>query len=209
MSLFIVFEGGEGCGKSTQARALYKHILRSGIPATSTHEPGGTPLGKEMRRYLKQAGKGQISPLAELFLFAASRAQLVAEMIRPSLERGMIVICDRYTDSTIAYQGYGRGLDLNSIQAINAIATQGLKPALTILLDVTVQSGLARKKPARPDRFESEETAFHQRVREGYLKIAGAEPERWLVVDAKLPRKEIERLVWERVEQLLHKRGLV
>ena len=207
MSLFIVFEGAEGCGKSTQARALHKHILRSGSPVTLTHEPGGTPLGKEMRHLLKRASEVHISPLAELFLFAASRAQLVKEMISPSLERGTIVICDRYTDSTIAYQGYGRGLDFNSIQAMNTIATQGLKPDLTILLDIPVQSGLARKKTAKQDRFENEEIAFHERVRKGYLEMAAAAPQCWLVVDAALPKKEVERIIWERVEQLLHEKG--
>jgi dTMP kinase len=205
--LFIVFEGAEGCGKSTQARALYKHVLRSGISVTLTHEPGGTPLGKKMRHFLKRAREVHISPLAELFLFAASRAQLVTERIRPSLEKGTIVICDRYTHSTIAYQGYGRGLDFNSIQAMNTIATQGLKPDLTILLDISVQSGLARKKTAKQDRFENEEIAFHERVRKGYLEMAAADPQCWLVVDAALPKKEVERIIWERVEQLLHEKG--
>jgi dTMP kinase len=132
-------------------------------------------------------------------------AQLVSDVIRPSLERGMVVICDRYAASTIAYQGYGRGLDLNSIQAINNIATQGLKPDLTILLDIPVQLGLTRKKNTRPDRFESEDIAFHQRVRDGYLKIAAAAPERWLVVDATLPKKEVKRIIWTRVAPLLRK----
>ena len=138
MSLFIVFEGGEGCGKSTQARVLHKHVLSLSIPVVLTHEPGGTPLGEEVRRRLKRVREERILPLGELLLFAASRAQLVSHVIRPSLERGMVVICDRYAASTIAYQGYGRGLDLNSIQTINNIATQGLKPDLTILLDIPV-----------------------------------------------------------------------
>ena len=203
MALFVTFEGGEGCGKSTQARALHKRVSESGIPVLLSHEPGGTSLGKEARRYLKQTGKSEISPLAELFLFAASRAQLVAEVIRPSLARGVMVICDRYADSTVAYQGYGRGLDLDVIQAVNTTATQGLLPDLVILLDLPVEMGLARKRSARQDRFEREEAAFHHRVREGYLKMAAADPQRWLVVDATLPKKKVEQIIWERVKGLL------
>jgi len=168
-----------------------------------SHEPGGTSLGKETRRCLKQTREAEVSPLAELFLFAASRAQLVAEVIRPSLGRGAMVICDRYTDSTVAYQGYGRGLDLDAIQAVNAMVTQGLLPDLVILLDLPVEIGLARKSSARQDRFEREELAFHQRVREGYLKMAAAHSQRWLVVDATLPKKEVEQIIWERVKRLL------
>ena len=203
MALFVTFEGGEGCGKSTQARALHKRVSESGIPVILSHEPGGTPLGKEARRYLKQTGKSEISPLAELFLFAASRAQLVAEVIRPSLARGVMVICDRYADSTVAYQGYGRGLDLDVIQAVNTTATQGLLPDLVILLDLPVEIGLARKRSAREDRFEREEAAFHHRVRKGYLKMAAADRQRWLVVDATLPKKRVEQIIWERVGRLL------
>jgi len=168
-----------------------------------SHEPGGTSLGKKARRYLKQTRKSEISPLAELFLFAASRAQLVAEVIRPSLARGVMVICDRYADSTVAYQGYGRGLDLDVIQAVNTTATQGLLPALVILLDLPVEIGLARKGSGREDRFEREEAAFHHRVRAGYLKMAAAAPQRWLVVDATLPKRRVEQIIWERVKDLL------
>ena len=203
MALFITFEGGEGCGKSTQSRALYKRVLKLGIPAVLTQEPGGTSLGKEARRWLKQTGETEISPLAELFLFAASRAQLVTKIIQPSLKSGTMVICDRYTESTMAYQGYGRELDLHSIQAVNTLATQGVLPDLVILLDIPVEIGLARKGLARQDRFEREETTFHHRVREGYLKMSASDPQRWLVIDATLPKKEVERLIWERVEGML------
>ena len=203
MALFIAFEGGEGCGKSTQAGALYERVLQSGIPAVLCHEPGSTSLGKELRRYLKQTGQPEISPLTELFLFAASRAQLVAEVIRPNLGSGTIVICDRYTGSTVAYQGYGRGLDLDVIQTVNTIVTQGLSPDLVILLDIPVEIGLARKRSAKEDRFESEELTFHQQVREGYLRMAAADPGRWLVVDATLPREKVEQVIWEKVKSLL------
>jgi len=199
MSIFITFEGGEGSGKSTQARTLHRRLSRSDIPALLTHEPGGTPLGREIRRWLK--GKGESNPQTELLLFNASRAQLVAEVIRPALKSGTVVICDRFYHSTIAYQGYGRGLPLDLIEAANNIATQGLEPDLTILLDIDVAQGLARKKMR--DRFEREELAFHQRVRQGYLEMAKKDPQRWLVIDGSLPKKEIERLIEERVRQVL------
>ena len=168
-----------------------------------THEPGGTPLGNRMRDWLK-LGRGIALP-TELFLLATSRAQLVAEVIRPSLEQGAVVICDRYTDSTAAYQGYGRGYDLGVIETINAIATQGLRPDFVILLDIPVEQGLARKRSLKRDRFEQEEIAFHQRVREGYLKMAADDPQRCLVIDATQPQKRVESIVWEKVNELLHK----
>jgi dTMP kinase len=199
MSIFITFEGGEGSGKSTQARTLHRRLSSMGIPALLTHEPGGTPLGREIRRWLK--GKEESNPQTELLLFNASRAQLVAEVIRPALKSGTVVICDRFYHSTIAYQGYGRGLPLDLIEAANNIATQGLEPDLTILLDIDVAQGLARKKMR--DRFEREELAFHQRVRQGYLEMAKKDPPRWLVLDGSLPKKEIERLIEERVGQVL------
>ena len=207
MSLFITFEGGEGCGKSTQAKALYRRLLNLSIPALLTHEPGGTPLGNQLRRWLKggvgkgKNEKGEIDPQTELLLFNASRAHLVSQVIRPSLEKGTVVICDRFADSTTVYQGYGRGLDFALIEAANNIATQGLRPDLIVLLDIPVDQGLARKRLG--DRFEREGLAFHQRVRQGYLEMAKKDPERWLVVDGSLPKKEIERLIWEKVEPLL------
>ncbi len=207
MSPFITFEGGEGSGKSTQARALYRRLLSMGIPAVLTHEPGGTPLGHEIRRWLKGTGgkgKGEsekVDPPTELLLFNASRAQLVSQVIRPALKGGTVVICDRFANSTIAYQGYGRGFPLDLIEAANNIATQGLKPDLIVLLDLPVEQGLSRKKLR--DRFEREELGFHQRVRQGYLEMAKKDPQRWLVIDGSLPKKETERLIWERVEPLL------
>lgn len=206
MALFITFEGGEGCGKSTQTRLLYKRMLKLGLSVLLTMEPGGTSLGNKARRWLKQPrppGETEFSPLAELFLFAASRAQLVSKVIDPGLKSYKTVICDRYTDSTLAYQGYGRGLDLSSIQIVNNIATQGLIPDLIILLDIPVDIGLARKGILKHDRFEREENTFHHRVRQGYLEISKADPQRWLVVDAMLSKKEIERIIWGRVEKLL------
>ncbi len=203
MALFITFEGGEGSGKSAQARALYKRLSQSAISALLTHEPGGTPFGNKIGRWLKWTKDTNISPLTELLLFNASRAQLVGEVIRPNLEKGKFVICDRYADSTTAYQSYGRGLDLEMVEAINNTATQGLKPDLTVLLDIPVEEGLARKRVKKQDRFEQEDIAFHQRVRDGFLKLAADEPQRWLVIDATQSKEEIEEIIWQRVSQLL------
>lgn len=205
MALFIVFEGGEGCGKSTQTRALYRHLSRDGFPSVLTREPGGTRLGERVRRHLKQTGETRISPLAELFLIAAARAQLVSETIRPELENGKTVICDRFTPSTLAYQGYGRGLDTDAIREVNDIATDGMSPDLVVLLDIPIEDGLGRKKSKERDRFESESLAFHARVRRGYLDLAQADPGRWMVVDGRRPRKVVERMIWERVSVLLQR----
>ena len=208
MALFITFEGGEGCGKSVQAKILYRKLSQLAIAALLTHEPGGTPFGKRMGRWLKWAKDSNIQPLTELLLFNASRAQLVTKVIQPSLASGIVVICDRYADSTTAYQSYGRGLDLEIVKTINNVATQGLKPNLTVLLDMPAETGLARKRGKRQDRFEQEEIAFHQRVREGYLKLAANEPQRWLVIDATQSKGKIAQIIWQRISQLLsHSKG--
>ena len=203
MSLFITFEGVEGSGKSVQTRALYRRLLKLAIPVLLVREPGGTPLGKKLGRWLKWTEDKDISPLTELLLFNASRAQLVSEIIRPNLESGITVICDRYADSTTVYQGYGRGLDLAMVKTINNVAAQELKPDLTVLLDVSVEAGLYRKRNRRYDRFEQEEVAFHQRVREGYLKLAANNPERWLVINGAQSKGKIAQIIWQRVNQLL------
>jgi dTMP kinase len=203
LSLFITFEGGEGCGKSLQTRALYRNLDRLAIPAVLVYEPGGTTLGERVRHILKQACEIPISPLSELLLFNASRSQLVNEVISPALQQGKIVICDRFSDSSIAYQSYGRGLDLNLVREINQIASQGLKPDLTFLLDVPPEVGLSRKKPAADDRFEKETLSFHRFVREGFLKLAAAEPQRWVVIDSTLSKNQIAGIIWEKTSRLL------
>ena len=173
-----------------------------------THEPGGTALGNEIRKLLKrkpcpERSEGTpISPQAELLLFNASRAQLITEVIRPALEGGKVVICDRFAHSTLVYQGYGRGLDLPTVERVNNLATQNLKPDLTILLDISPEQGLARKR-APKDRFELEDLSFHHQVREGYLEIAAANSNCWLVIDATLPKRKIAKIVWERVSRPL------
>ena len=203
MSLFITFEGEEGSGKTFQTRALYRRLSRLAVPALLTREPGGTAAGEKIARLVKWSHDAGISPLTELLLFNASRAQLVEEVIQPGLKRDRVIICDRYADSTIAYQGYGRGLDLEIIKAVNNTATRGLKPGLTILLDISFEAGIARKENWKHDRFEHEDIAFHKRVRRGYLKMATDEPERWLVVDATQSREKIKELIWQRVSRLL------
>ncbi len=207
MSLFITFEGGEGSGKSNQARALCHRLLKLAIPALLIREPGGTPLGNKLGHWLKWTDDKGITPLTELLLFNASRSQLVTEVIRPNLKKGLVVICDRYSDSTVAYQGYGRGLDMGLVKTINDTATQGLEPDLTILLDVSVEAGLARKKDKKHDRFEQEEIAFHQRVREGYLKLVTSDPQRWLIVDASQSKAKVAQIIWQGISQLLSSKG--
>lgn len=206
MSLFITFEGGEGCGKSFQSKVLYHKLHHLDIPAVLTYEPGGTVLGDEIRRILKRKTQEIISPETELFLVFACRVQLVNEVIRPSLDKGKVVICDRFTDSTIVYQGYGRGLDLKFIREISAGAIQGIKPDLTVLLDMPVEEGLSRKRMKARDRFEEAGLIFHNKVRNGYLKLAADEPDRWLVIDATLSRSRISNIVWDRVSHLLASR---
>jgi len=203
MALFITFEGGEGSGKSFQARTLYRRLSQLAVPALLIHEPGGTELGKLLARWLKWAQGTGISPLSELLMFNASRAQLIDEVIQPALREGKVVICDRYADSTIAYQSYGRGLELKMVKAVNDAATRGLRPALTVLMDIPAEAGLARKKGRRRDRFEQEDLDFHGRVREGYLKLAADDPECWLVVDARQSKEKVKEIIWVRVSQLL------
>jgi len=205
MALFITFEGGEGSGKSVQTRALYQKLRRFDIPAILIHEPGSTHIGEKLTRLLKWAQSTNISPLTELMLFNASRAQLVDEVIRPALKEDNVVICDRYTDSTIAYQGYGRRLDIAVIKNINDMATGMLKPDITILLDIPVNEGFARKRGQEQDRFEQEDRVFHQRVRKGYLKLAAEDTQRWLVIDATLTQEQIRKIIWKKVSSLLSK----
>jgi dTMP kinase len=201
--LFITFEGVEGCGKSTQSRLLYRRLQKIAVLSLLTHEPGVTALGKKITHLLKWSKDMNISHLSELLLFSASRAQLLEEVIRPALKQGMVVICDRYADSTTAYQGYGRGLDMAVVTAANRIATKGLTPDLTIMLDIPVEKGLARKEATAPDRFHAEKLNFHRRVREGYLKLAKAEPERWLVIDGTQSEEMIAGIVWDKITKLI------
>ncbi len=207
MSLFVTFEGGEGSGKSTQAKLLHRRLVKLAVPVILVHEPGVTALGKKMTRVLKWAQNVEISPMAELMLFNVSRAQLVNEVIRLELKNDKVVICDRFADSSTAYQGYGRGLDVETVKAVNNAATGGLTPDLTVLLDVPVEQGFTRKTDDKPDRFESESMNFHRRVREGYLDMAEKEPERWLVVSAVENKEIIAGKIWQKVSGLISGQG--
>lgn len=203
MSLFITFEGGEGCGKSSQSRTLYRKLSRLGVPVLLVHEPGGTALGRRVGRLLKWARDTEISPSSELLLFNAARSQLVSDVIKPALQAGKVVLCDRFSDSTTAYQSYGRGLDLKTVRNTNELACQRLYPSLTVLLDLPGGAGLARKGNQSRDRFEQEEMAFHRKVRQGYLTLVDREPGRWLVIDGRKAKDEIAGIIWQRVSQLL------
>lgn len=205
MSLFITFEGGEGCGKSVQAKILFDRLCQLSIPAILTFEPGGTSLGDEICHLLKWNKNLHITPLTELLLFNASRSQLVDEVIKPNLIKEKVVICDRFTDSTIVYQGYGRGIDIEILRMINDTATQGFQPNLTVLLDLSVNMGFNRKNNIRQDRFENEDITFHEKIRKGYLKLATEEPQRWLVIDASQSKETISDIIWQQVSQLLHR----
>lgn len=202
MGLFITFEGVEGCGKTTQMRLLKERLAAAGHAVLSTREPGGCPVADKMRAILLDAENIDITPLSELLLYAAARAQHVQEVIVPAMERGEVVLCDRFTDATVAYQGHGRGLDLVTIEQLNELATGGLKPELTILIDCPVETGLSRAQArieathgAREERFELESIRFHERVREGYLDLAAAFPRRFVVVDGSGDLAQTEKLV--------------
>lgn len=189
--LFITFEGCEGCGKSTQAKLLADHVKRRGRSVVLTREPGGTRLAEAIRTVLLDP-KNIILPRAELMLYEASRAQHVEEIIHPALKAGKIVICDRFTDATLAYQGYGRGLDLRTIRELNRTAADGLVPDLTIYLDIPAESGLKKAKTLKHggDRLEREALSFHRRVREGYLALAKKEPRRIVTIKTASSKEE-------------------
>jgi len=183
--MFITLEGPEGSGKSTQIKRLAKRLELMGFPVITTREPGGTPIGDQIRQVLVRMENKELHPRTEILLFLAARAQLVEQLIKPALQDGKIILCDRYGDSTLAYQGYGHGLDLEKLRQMLDFATDHLKPNLTILLDLDVKLGLMRKKAEDEwNRLDAYEVLFHERVREGYLNLAREEPNRWRIVDA-------------------------
>ena len=205
MGKFVTFEGSEGSGKTTQIKLAADWLKERGITVLATAEPGGTPLGRKIREILLNRGSCAIGAEAELLLFAAARAQHVRETILPALQEGRWVLCDRFSDATSAYQGFGRGLDAGFIRTLNAFSAQALKPDLTFLFDLPVEVGLARaekraaggRPEAAEDRFEREERTFHGRVREGYLNLAAEEPERFRIIngatDVEAVRIEVRR----------------
>lgn len=206
--LFVTLEGGEGAGKSTQLEALAERTRALGIETVTTREPGGTALGERLRAALLSSDDGEIDERAELLVFNAARAQLVAEVIRPALDRGALIICDRFSDSSVAYQQYGRGLSADVVGAAIELATGGLTPDLTLLLDLEPSVGHGRRAGA-DDYLERADAEFHQRVRAGFNALAAAEPDRWLVLDAALPATEVTELAWARVRAELEAAKLV
>jgi len=221
LSFFISFEGGEGSGKTTQAEILSVRLRDAGLPVLLIHEPGSTPLGTYLRDWLKR--EGTISREAELLLFAAARAELVAKVIKPALEEKKVVIADRYADSTMAYQGYGRRISFKYVRMINDLATQGILPNLTFLIDCPPEQGLERLGSMQmrlalessdrrhlgrleregTRRFEEETLNFHRRVRKGYLEMASRNPDKWCVVDGTRTVEQVSAEIWDRAQNLL------
>lgn len=205
--LFITFEGGEGCGKSTQIAALKARLEAKGKTVVQTREPGGTPLGESVRNLLQYDDAGQgMSPEAELLLFAASRAQHVRELVAPAIAEGQIVLCDRFLDSTTVYQGVARAIDSKKVDTINQFAIGDTNPDLTILIDLPPEIGLARvhaRSDGQLDRMEKEAIEFFQAVRQGYLDLAKSEPKRFLVLDGSQSVEELETQIWQKVEATL------
>jgi dTMP kinase len=206
--MFITFEGIEGSGKTTHVDLLSDYLCEKGLRVVKTREPGGTPVGEALRRVLLKKGL-QVLPLAELLVFLASRAQHVEEVIRPALEEGNVVLCDRFVDASYAYQGYGRGIDLGIIETLNRLVTKGVRPNLTILLDCPVDVGLGRKSAdGNLDRFEKEELSFHQKIRNAYIELAEDDPKRFVVLNARKDLAKTQEVIREKVEKLLKSHGV-
>ncbi len=210
MGPFITFEGIEGSGKSTQIVLLAKYLSAHGKSVMLTREPGGTPIGDQIRKILLDPSNASLDARAELLLYAAGRAQHLAELIVPERRAGRIVLCDRFSDATLAYQGYGRGLDLGLIRSLDKIVTDGIRPDLTILLDIDVAVGLARARGRNSRggleaeaRFENEDLSFHERVRQGYLALAKQEPGRFQIVDASPDPEAIQNKLRQLIDKLL------
>lgn len=193
LSLFITFEGPDGCGKTTQARLLAEFLRARGYVVELTREPGGTAIGEQIRNVILSTRNRAMRAETEVLLFSAARAQIVAELIRPALAAGKIVLCDRYYDSTFAYQGYGLGLDLNALRAITRFATGSLVPAVTFYVDVPVEIGLARRQRGETNRLDQKDVEYHTRVRNGYLELARAEPARFVIVDGTRAIEQVQR----------------
>jgi len=195
--MFITFEGVEGSGKTTQALRLAEKLEERGFRTLVTREPGGAAISEQIRAIVLDNKNDGMDPMAEALLYVASRAQFVSEVVRPALAEGIVVICDRYADSTLAYQGYGRGLDVGTLEMLNAIATGGLMPDITFLLDLPASEGLRRRhKEGNANRLDNAGDAFHERVQNGYHELAAADPRRWRVIDAGAAPSVVAAEVW-------------
>jgi len=203
--MFITLEGPEGSGKSCQISGLADYVRQLGYEVLTTREPGGTAIGDQVRQVIMNLKNTEMNPRTEILLFCAARAQLVDQVIRPALERGEVVISDRYGDSSLAYQGYGHRLDLAMLHQILAFATGGLKPDLTLLLDVDVEEGLRRRRSSGGEwnRLDAYEIEFHKRVRQGYYELVSLEPERWSVIDANQSTEMVQSNIRQVVRQKL------
>ena len=205
--MFITLEGPEGSGKSSQLPDLAEFLSGQCWDVLTTREPGGTPIGDQIRQILMRLDNQELHPRTEILLFLASRAQLVEQVIKPALREGKLVLCDRFGDSTLAYQGYGHGLNLDTLRTMLDFATDKLKPDLTLLLDVDVETGLQRKrKEDEWNRLDAYALAFHQRVREGYHELCRQEPERWRVIDAMQPKEAVQLALRQAVMQFLQEK---
>jgi len=207
--MFITFEGIEGSGKSTQITLLARYLTKKGYNVLVTREPGGTPFGEALRKVILKRNIA-ITPMAELLVIMAMRAQHVEEVIEPALKKGMIVLSDRFGDASCAYQGFGRGIDLTIVQTLNNLVSKRITPDLTILMDCHVGIGLARKSQRTKclDRFEKETLSFHRKIRKGYRKLAQDEPERFVVVDGNLTIEAIHRIIRQKVDRILQSHGI-
>ena len=200
MALLVVFEGVEGSGKTTQTQILRDTLLGMNLPAITTREPGGTSSGELIRNLILE--QEDLTPISELYLFNAARSLLIEQLVMPTLANGVHVIMDRFIYSTVAYQSYGRGIPLETVQAVNNIASHHLQPDMVVLLDIPAEKALTRR-PDRQDRFERETLGFHEKIRDGYLTMARSNRNNWLVVSADLEPDEIASIVWEKVEALI------
>jgi len=204
--MFITLEGPDGSGKSTQAQLLTVFLRQHGYTVLLTREPGGTPIGEQVRSILNNLENTAMHPRTEILLFQASRAQHVEELIKPHLNKGDLVICDRYADSTLAYQGYGHQVDIAALRQVVEYATSGLKPDLTLLLDLEVEIGLKRRRGGGDwNRLDAYELAFHKRVREGYYQLMNEEPERWVLIDAAQTPEQVQEQITKIVISRLKK----
>jgi dTMP kinase len=209
VSLFVTFEGPDGAGKSTQTSLVAELLQNAGYQVVMTREPGGTPLGERIRSVLLEPGECAIVPRAEALLMSAARAQHVSDVIKPALDKGAIVLCDRFTDSTLAYQGAGRGLPIPELEQLQQFAVGSLSPDLTILLDISAKSGIRRRFDSGVplNRLDQDDLAFHDRVREWYVQAAGDDPGRWVVFDATRDPDELAQLIAETIVSRINSAG--
>ncbi len=206
--MFITFEGIDYSGKTTQAKMLIRRLRQMEMPVVYVREPGGTKISEAIRDILLDHRNREMHPHTELLLYMAARSQIVQEIIKPAIQAGKVVVCDRYIDSSVAYQGYGRGIDLEWVYRLNDFATEHLKPDITFLLDLSPERAAERRqrKARRQDRMESEALEFYSNIRKGYRKLAEAEPRRVMILDAELPRDQIHQQIWEMIKPGLSER---